>query len=249
MRVHPLLGLVVERRRAVSADGIPPVQPRAVGDRRGVPGERPRRRAARARGVARRLHGRACRAQDIARLAIERGLVDAYRQVFAVLFWFIVLPGPAGAVLYRAARAARAGVAGPRARRRDDAARAVARRVRRAGAHAAVAARLGSGAADGAVVRDRRRLRGRGLVLAHAGAGWAGRRAAWRSASCSRRARARSACSSAGRWPCLAPSRRAARSSAWASPPEPEVLPSAVGLVWRALVLWLLVILLVTLAN
>jgi cobalamin biosynthesis protein CobD/CbiB len=30
---------------------------------------------------------------------------------------------------------------------------------------------------------------------------------------------------------------------------EPEVLPSAVGLVWRALVLWLLVILLITLAN
>ncbi|HEY7787547.1 MAG TPA: CobD/CbiB family protein [Casimicrobiaceae bacterium] len=40
--------------------------------------------------------------QDIARLAIERGLADAYRQVFAVLFWFVVLPGPAGAVLYRA---------------------------------------------------------------------------------------------------------------------------------------------------
>jgi len=31
-------------------------------------------------------------------------------------------------------------------------------------------------------------------------------------------------------------------------PVEPDVLPSAVGLVWRALVLWLLVILLVTLA-
>ncbi len=30
---------------------------------------------------------------------------------------------------------------------------------------------------------------------------------------------------------------------------EPEVLPSAVGLVWRALVLWLLLILLLTLAN
>jgi len=41
--------------------------------------------------------------QDIARLAIERGLVDAYAQVFAVLFWFVVLPGPAGAVLYRSA--------------------------------------------------------------------------------------------------------------------------------------------------
>jgi cobalamin biosynthesis protein CobD/CbiB len=40
--------------------------------------------------------------QDIARMAIERGLVDAYRQVFGVLFWFMVLPGPVGAVLYRA---------------------------------------------------------------------------------------------------------------------------------------------------
>ncbi|HEX4885394.1 MAG TPA: cobalamin biosynthesis protein, partial [Casimicrobiaceae bacterium] len=38
---------------------------------------------------------------DIARLATERGLVDAYHQVFAVLFWFTILPGPAGAVLYR----------------------------------------------------------------------------------------------------------------------------------------------------
>jgi len=32
-------------------------------------------------------------------------------------------------------------------------------------------------------------------------------------------------------------------------PVDPDVLPSAVGLVWRALILWLLVILLVTLAN
>ena len=32
-------------------------------------------------------------------------------------------------------------------------------------------------------------------------------------------------------------------------PVEPDVLPSAVGLVWRAVVLWLLVILLVTIAN
>ena len=29
--------------------------------------------------------------------------MDSYRQVFATLFWFTVLPGPAGAVLYRAA--------------------------------------------------------------------------------------------------------------------------------------------------
>jgi cobalamin biosynthesis protein CobD/CbiB len=41
-------------------------------------------------------------ASDIAKLAIEQGLLDSYRQVFAPLFWFTVLPGPAGAVLYRA---------------------------------------------------------------------------------------------------------------------------------------------------
>jgi cobalamin biosynthesis protein CobD/CbiB len=40
---------------------------------------------------------------EVAKLAIERGLLDSYRQVFATLFWFTVLPGPAGAVLYRAA--------------------------------------------------------------------------------------------------------------------------------------------------
>jgi adenosylcobinamide-phosphate synthase len=39
---------------------------------------------------------------EVARLAIEQGVVDSYRQVFAALFWFAVLPGPAGAVLYRA---------------------------------------------------------------------------------------------------------------------------------------------------
>jgi adenosylcobinamide-phosphate synthase len=34
-------------------------------------------------------------------LAAWRGLEDSYRHVFGTLFWFLVLPGPAGAVLYR----------------------------------------------------------------------------------------------------------------------------------------------------
>lgn len=38
---------------------------------------------------------------EVARLAIEQGLIDAYRHVFGPMFWFIVL-GPAGAVAYRA---------------------------------------------------------------------------------------------------------------------------------------------------
>ena len=37
---------------------------------------------------------------EIAKLAIEEGLTAAHRQLFGVMFWFIVIPGPAGAVLY-----------------------------------------------------------------------------------------------------------------------------------------------------
>lgn len=37
---------------------------------------------------------------EVAKLAIEEGLTTAHRQLFGVMFWFIVLPGPAGAVLY-----------------------------------------------------------------------------------------------------------------------------------------------------
>ncbi len=40
---------------------------------------------------------------DVAKLAIEEGLIAAHRQIFGVIFWFIVIPGPAGAVLYRLA--------------------------------------------------------------------------------------------------------------------------------------------------
>lgn len=38
---------------------------------------------------------------DIARLSIETALAASHRHVFAVLLWFILLPGPCGAVLYR----------------------------------------------------------------------------------------------------------------------------------------------------
>ncbi|WP_028455938.1 CobD/CbiB family protein [Chitinilyticum litopenaei] len=43
---------------------------------------------------------------EVARLTIEQGVLDAFRFVFATLFWFVALAwvaGPAGAVLYRAA--------------------------------------------------------------------------------------------------------------------------------------------------
>lgn len=37
---------------------------------------------------------------EIARVAIEQGLVDSHRHVFGVIFWFLILPGPSGALLY-----------------------------------------------------------------------------------------------------------------------------------------------------
>jgi adenosylcobinamide-phosphate synthase len=41
--------------------------------------------------------------EEVVRLAIEEALAASHRHVFAVLFWFTVLPGPSGAILYRLA--------------------------------------------------------------------------------------------------------------------------------------------------
>lgn len=41
--------------------------------------------------------------EEVARLAVEEAIAASHRHVFAVLFWFIVLPGPSGAILYRMA--------------------------------------------------------------------------------------------------------------------------------------------------
>ncbi|WP_230369368.1 CobD/CbiB family protein [Paludibacterium denitrificans] len=38
---------------------------------------------------------------DVSRLAIEQGVIDSYRHVFGTMFWFALLPGPSGALLYR----------------------------------------------------------------------------------------------------------------------------------------------------
>lgn len=39
--------------------------------------------------------------EEISRLSIEGALAASHRHVFAVLLWFVLLPGPCGAVLYR----------------------------------------------------------------------------------------------------------------------------------------------------
>ena len=39
--------------------------------------------------------------EGITRLALEEALVSSHRYVFGVIFWFVLLPGPTGAILYR----------------------------------------------------------------------------------------------------------------------------------------------------
>ena len=41
--------------------------------------------------------------EEVIRLAIEEALVASHRHVFGVLFWYLLLPGPSGAILYRLA--------------------------------------------------------------------------------------------------------------------------------------------------
>lgn len=60
----------------------------------------------RARALLGEWRGTACGDADeaeVVRLAIEQSLIAAHRNVYAVIFWFLVLPGPMGAVLYRVA--------------------------------------------------------------------------------------------------------------------------------------------------
>jgi len=186
---------------------------------------------------------------DIARLAIERGLVDSYRQVFATLFWFTALPGPAGAVLYRAAallaaewRAPAAGV--------ETSSIAQARAVFGAPARALlfvldwIPVRLAAlsfaivGDFEDAALCWRTQAKDwstqeggehAGIVLA-SGAGALGVKLG-------------------GPLPAATDKVESRPELGLGDEPDAQLLPSAVGLVWRALVLWLLLILLLTLAN
>ena len=187
--------------------------------------------------------------QDVTKLAIERGLIDAYRQVFAVLLWFAVLPGPAGAVLYRAAMLLaqewRGGEIGedetPLARSRASFGAPVRRLlwlldwipVRLTALSFAIVGDFEDAAwcwrtQPRAWARHEGGLEA-GIVLA-SGAGALGVQLG-------------------GPLAMLGAEPLGRPDVGLGDPPEPEVLPSAIGLVWRALILWLLVILLVTLAN
>jgi adenosylcobinamide-phosphate synthase len=39
--------------------------------------------------------------EEVIRLAIEEALLSSHRHVFGVIFWYVLLPGPSGAILYR----------------------------------------------------------------------------------------------------------------------------------------------------
>ena len=41
--------------------------------------------------------------EEVIRLALEEALVASHRHVFGVVFWYMLLPGPSGAILYRLA--------------------------------------------------------------------------------------------------------------------------------------------------
>ena len=41
--------------------------------------------------------------EELTRLAIEEALLASHRHVFGVIFWYVLLPGPSGAILYRMA--------------------------------------------------------------------------------------------------------------------------------------------------
>jgi adenosylcobinamide-phosphate synthase len=187
--------------------------------------------------------------QDVARLAIERGLVDAYRHVFAVLFWFAVLPGPAGAVLYWCANLVAREWSGAAPGDEDTP-------ITRARARFGEPVRGLLGVLDWvpvrltalsfAIVGDFEdaawcwRMQPEtwkneeggvpmGLVLA-SGAGALG-------------------VTIGGPLAMPAGPPRMRPELGLGDPADPDVLPAAIGLVWRALILWLLVVLLVTLAH
>ena len=187
--------------------------------------------------------------QDVARLAIERGFTDAYRQVFAVLFWFVVLPGPAGAVLYRIAALLAAQWKGVVP---GDDTTVITRSLEIFGQPARrllwlldwLPARLTAlafaavGDFEDAIYCWRTQARHwptalggetMGIVLA-TGGGALG-------------VQLGGALPGIGGEPELRPD------IGTGDPVEVEVLPSAVGLVWRALVLWLLLVFLLSLAN
>jgi cobalamin biosynthesis protein CobD/CbiB len=181
---------------------------------------------------------------EIVRQSIEFGLLASHRHVFGVLFWFLVLPGPSGAVLYRLSeylsrhwnRPPAAGDAGVPPDLFGQFA------LKAYGWIDWLPARLTAmgfaivGDFEGAIYCWRHLtvdskpnvVSGRVLILAAAGGAMG--------------VRVLSAVDSAKYIDA------SAQEGAGLAEPGPEALRSAVGLAWRAMILWLLLLLLLTLA-
>jgi len=186
---------------------------------------------------------------DIAKLAIERGLIDSYRQVFATLFWFTVLPGPAGAVLYRAAALLANEWRDPP--RGEDAPPLVhARGVFGQPARALlflldwIPVRLT--ALSFAVVGD---FEDAALCWRTQATDWAPQQGGEHEGIVLASGAGALGVKLGGPLPVSGEKPVERPELGLGDDPDAVLLPSAVGLVWRALVLWLLLILLLTLAN
>lgn len=246
--VHPLLGLAFDvvvlyaamgfRRFSHAATVI--VEAFAAGD---LPAAR--------RALARWRGGFTAElsSQDVARLAIERGFADAYRHVFAVLFWYVVLPGPSGAVLYWCVQLVSREWAGAPPGEEDT---------------PMTRSRAVFGEPAGALLGVLDWLPVRLTALSFAIVGdfedaaycWRMQPETWQSEEGGVPAGLLLASGAGalgvtigGPLPMPIGPPRMRPELGLGEPAEPEVLPSAIGLVWRALILWLLVILLVTLAS
>ncbi len=186
---------------------------------------------------------------EIARLAIERGLMDSYRQVFATLFWFTVLPGPAGAVLYRAAVLLadewRSGSSGA-----DTTPIAQARAVFGGPVQALlwlldwIPARLA--ALSFAIVGD---FEDAAFCWRTQAKAWVAQEGGEHAGIVLSSAAGALGVRLGGPLPAVTGEPDFRPELGMGEEPDADLLPGAVGLVWRALVLWLLLILLLTLAN
>ncbi|SPE35205.1 Cobalamin biosynthesis protein CobD [Burkholderiales bacterium] len=181
---------------------------------------------------------------EIARQSIEFGLLAAHRHVFGVLFWFLVLPGPSGAVLYRLSeylsrhwnRPASAGEAAMVPDQFGQFAQKAYALIDWLPARLTALGFAIVGDFEGAAYCWRHMtvdskpstVSARGLILAAAGGAMG--------------VRVLSTVDSAKYLDA------SAQEGAGLAEPGPDALRSAVGLAWRAMVLWLVLLLLLTLA-
>jgi adenosylcobinamide-phosphate synthase len=184
--------------------------------------------------------------EELVRVTMERGVMLSHRHVFGVFFWFVLLPGPTGPVLYRAAEY-------------------VARRWNRPAVAGSTVDRFGMFAQRAFAWIDWLPTRLTALGFAIVG-DFEGAIYCWRQAV--RQPPAPAGMPAAdGRILLLAATSGALGVRVMTAPeaarvfdepgsegaglvePEPRRLQSGIGLVWRALILWLVLLLLLSLAG